>query len=244
MQKKWRRDLLVITGGTVCASVICNLPTACPINSTQHLATHPPTHPVSCCVMLCHAVLARQVPSMTYEGTLWFTNLTIPDPFMGLPIICALTTLAQVHSKRFSDAMLQAGPNAANMKPLMTVMAFMVAVIGWWQPSAMALLWASNSVLAIGQNALLGSPKMREMLKLPPLVQQQAAAAAAGSSSSSSSGSSSGQSWWTWWQQLFTRGQEAPPPRSSSSTAAAPRAPPPGVAVNYIATKPRRRVKI
>lgn len=178
---------------------------------------------------------------MTYEGALWFTNLTIPDPYMGLPIICALTTLAQVHTKRFSDAMMQAGPNAANMKPLMTFMAFMVAVIGWWQPSAMALLWASNSVLAIGQNAILGSPKMREMFGLPPLAQQPAPPA----SSSSSSSSSGGQ---TWWQQLFgsSRREAAPPPRSSSSSPAAAVGgpPPPGVAVNYMARKPRRRVKV
>ena len=29
-------------------------------------------------------------------GALWFSDLTVPDPYYGLPLICCLTTLALV----------------------------------------------------------------------------------------------------------------------------------------------------
>jgi len=37
-----------------------------------------------------------QAPSLTEGGIFWFTDLTVPDPYFGLPIVCCLATLALV----------------------------------------------------------------------------------------------------------------------------------------------------
>jgi hypothetical protein len=37
-----------------------------------------------------------QAPSLTEGGMLWFHDLTVPDPYYGLPVICCLVTLAMV----------------------------------------------------------------------------------------------------------------------------------------------------
>jgi len=39
---------------------------------------------------------AWQAHSLTQGGILWFTDLTAPDPYYGLPIVCALTTMGMV----------------------------------------------------------------------------------------------------------------------------------------------------
>lgn len=39
---------------------------------------------------------ASQAPSLTHGGTSWFTDITVPDAYYGLPVLCTLTTLAMV----------------------------------------------------------------------------------------------------------------------------------------------------
>ncbi len=37
-----------------------------------------------------------QAPSLTTGGLAWFGDLTLPDPYYGLPLLCAATTLAMI----------------------------------------------------------------------------------------------------------------------------------------------------
>jgi membrane protein insertase Oxa1/YidC/SpoIIIJ len=156
---------------------------------------------------------------MTYEGALWFPDLTASDPFMALPIICAGVTLVQFNSRRFQDAMVMAGPGAGAMKPLMNFMAVLILVFGYFQPSAIALLWSTNSVMTIGQNTLLNNAGFRKRVGLPPV-----AAPPPGKGAMS-------------WASLLP-GQKSHTPQPVAAAAAG--APPPGtpVAVNYVAGRP------
>lgn len=174
-----------------------------------------------CCRRVCFAAL--QLPSMTYEGALWFTNLTAPDPFIALPIICAAVTLVQVNTRRFQDALVAAGPTAGAMKPIMNGMAVLILVIGYFQPSALALLWASNSVMTIGQNILLGNAGFRKRVGLPPVTLAPSKSAAP-------------------WDGLFSPKKKSDTPQPVAA-AAAVGAPPPGtpVAVNYVAGRPSKK---
>jgi membrane protein insertase Oxa1/YidC/SpoIIIJ len=177
----------------------------------------------------------QQLPSMTYEGALWFNDLTVPDPFMALPVMCAAATWLQFNSQRFKDqAMSQTSPQTmAMMKPLMSFMAVVIMFAGYFQPSAIALLWASNSLLMIGQNSLLSNPGVRKFVQLPPLE----AAGPASSSSSSSDSSLAGLMARLSGQQ--EQGKQAVP-------ASQVKAPPPGtpVAVNYVSKRPKRHIKV
>lgn len=164
---------------------------------------------------------------MTYEGAFWFSNLTVPDPIMALPIICAAATMLQFNSKRFQDQMMASGgATAGPMQKMLSFMGVLVLFAGYFQPSGIALLWASNSLLSIGQNYLLWSPQVRAKLGLPPMPAPAAA---------SSSGAGQ-QSFSEMWNKAMGKGP--PPPKP----AAAVGAPPPGrVAINYVASKPKAR---
>jgi membrane protein insertase Oxa1/YidC/SpoIIIJ len=154
---------------------------------------------------------------------------------MALPVICAAATLAQFNSKRFQDqAMAQNSQTMAMMKPLMNFMAVVILVAGYYQPSAIALLWASNSLLMITQNSLLSNPGVRALVRLPPMP-----TAANNSSSSSSSESPMG--------ALLARFSGKQAQAKPAVPAVSPvRPPPPGtpVAVNYVSKRPKRHIKV
>jgi membrane protein insertase Oxa1/YidC/SpoIIIJ len=172
---------------------------------------------------------------MTHEGALWFTDLTMPDPLYGLPIICAAATLAMVRSGSFGDAMGQMpGGNADTMKKIMTGAAFIMIPAGGYASSAIALLWASNALFSAGQNMLLAHPGVRRLLGLPikGVVEQPKSAAEGGS----------------WIEQLVPQLKAYNPfgakkrREAAAAAAAAAAAPPPGrVAVNYVPNRPRRK---
>ncbi|WIA13296.1 hypothetical protein OEZ86_006566 [Tetradesmus obliquus] len=179
-----------------------------------------------------------KLPAMTHEGALWFTDLTMPDPFYGLPIICSIATLAMVRSGSFSDAMGQMpGGNAGMMKKMMTGVAFIMIPAGGYASSAVALLWASNALISAGQNMLLAHPGVRRLLGLPikGVVQQPKSAEEGGS----------------WIEQLGPQLENLNPfgqkkqARRPAAAAGAALPPPPGtrVAVNYLPHKPRRKAK-
>ncbi|KAF6261199.1 hypothetical protein COO60DRAFT_801593 [Scenedesmus sp. NREL 46B-D3] len=177
-----------------------------------------------------------KLPAMTHEGALWFTDLTMPDPFYGLPIICSIATLAMVRSGTFGDAMGQMpGGNADIMKKVMTGVSFIMIPMGGYVSSAVALLWASNALISAGQNMLLANKGVRRVLGLPiqGVVQRPKSAAEGGS----------------WLEQVAPSLSAMSPFKQRSkaaATAAAAAAPAPGtrVAVNYVPHKPRRKGKL
>lgn len=178
---------------------------------------------------------------MTHEGALWFRDLTACDPFYGLPVICSAATLAMLHSRGGFDAMNAGGGmpggSAKVMKQVMSVVALAIIPFGGYASSAVALLWATNALIQAAQNLLLANDGVRSVLGLPARPAPAPAAADAGSS-------------WDALRKLGGRlGFDGDSSSSSGSTQAAEQAPPPppppgtkpGLAVNYLPYKPRKR---
>jgi hypothetical protein len=179
---------------------------------------------------------------MTHEGALWFTDLTLPDPLYGLPIICSVATLAMVRSGSFGDAMGQIpGGNGDIMKKVMTGVACIMIPMGGYVSSAVALLWASNALIQAVQNIVLGNAGVRRVLGLPIMgvVEKPKSAAEGGS----------------WLEQVAQRYRGSLPdfmggstqhragPAARTARAAGPPAPGTRVAVNYVSRKPGKKAK-
>lgn len=64
-----------------------------------------------------------ELPSMIDGGVWWFTNLTVPDPYVALPIASAAFTLAVVETGA------ELGTNAANQNPQAKVMKNIIRVL-------------------------------------------------------------------------------------------------------------------
>jgi YidC/Oxa1 family membrane protein insertase len=159
-------------------------------------------------------LLLLQLPSFTQGGLGWFTDLTVPDPYMALPLFAAGLTGAMVHSGLLLGAGGGLDPNTT--KTMQRAGYFGAAVLvpfGYKASAAIAMMWATTSALQLGSALLLKNTLVRNMLGLPPessvppadnpmlswFKQQQkginqVAAIPASSSSDSSSSSSSSRS--------------------------------------------------
>ncbi|XP_077158646.1 cytochrome c oxidase assembly protein COX18, mitochondrial isoform X2 [Paroedura picta] len=98
-------------------------------------------------------------------GTLWFTDLTVPDHTLILPITLGLLNLLIVEifvlqKTRLSRIQKYATYFFRGMSVLMVPMAATV-------PSAMALYWVSSSFMGLLHNLLLRSPAFRRLCRIP-----------------------------------------------------------------------------
>ncbi|EFJ46792.1 hypothetical protein VOLCADRAFT_105325 [Volvox carteri f. nagariensis] len=114
------------------------------------------------------------VPSLTTGGALWFSDLTQPDPFFGLPIMCTLVTLAMVEYG--INLAGDAGPMPSErqqatktMKWVFRVLAFMFIPAGNYVAAGTALLWVSNTAFGVVQGMLLRNDGVRQRMGLPSM---------------------------------------------------------------------------
>ncbi|KAG1669890.1 hypothetical protein FOA52_002416 [Chlamydomonas sp. UWO 241] len=142
-------------------------------------------------------LMESKAPSLTEGGAFWFTNLTVPDPYYGLPIMCCLVTLAMVeYGITMTGDQGPMAKQAAAFKWIMRGLAFVFIPMGSYVTAGTAVLWVSNSCFAVLQGGLLrhdgfrrgvGLPTMAAMREMGAKVAEatkpadpQAAAAAAG----------------------------------------------------------------
>jgi YidC/Oxa1 family membrane protein insertase len=125
-----------------------------------------------CCVTVVLfgvAAVLLQLPSFTQGGLGWFTDLTVPDPYMGLPIIAAVITAGMVHSGLLTGASSGLDPKMSKTMQRAGYMGAAVLIpFGYKASSAMALMWVTTSALQLGSALLLKSAGVRALLGLPP----------------------------------------------------------------------------
>lgn len=109
---------------------------------------------------------AANVWGLTSGGIGWFTNLAIPDPFLGLQVITALVYAATIKMGGETGA----SPMSPGMKKIMTYMPFIAVPLTMGVPAATCLYFATNSFISVGQTLLLRSPKFRELWGIAPIV--------------------------------------------------------------------------
>ncbi|KAG0144198.1 hypothetical protein CROQUDRAFT_95306 [Cronartium quercuum f. sp. fusiforme G11] len=105
--------------------------------------------------------------SLTQEGTLWFSDLTVAGPWYGLPLIASGLTLLSVETAAEMGGM-KAGQSAK-------VMWFLRAVIvgTLWLfydlPSAVFLYWCTNNFFSLlwGTFVRLAPASLKKMMKIP-----------------------------------------------------------------------------
>ncbi|GIL82655.1 hypothetical protein Vretimale_8252 [Volvox reticuliferus] len=119
-------------------------------------------------------LMAAKVPSLTTGGAFWFGDLTQPDPYFGLPIMCTLVTLAMVEYG--INLAGDAGPMPTErqqatktMKWIFRLLAFMFIPAGNYVAAGTALLWVSNTAFGVTQGILLRNEAVRRRLGLPSM---------------------------------------------------------------------------
>uniref|UniRef100_A0A8C8VIL2 Cytochrome c oxidase assembly factor COX18 n=1 Tax=Pelusios castaneus TaxID=367368 RepID=A0A8C8VIL2_9SAUR len=98
-------------------------------------------------------------------GTLWFTNLTIPDSTWILPVSLGLLNLLIVEI--FSLQKLELSRFQRYATNLTRVISVVMILIAATVPSSMALYWFSSSFMGLSHNLLLRSPAFRRLCRIP-----------------------------------------------------------------------------
>ena len=95
--------------------------------------------------------------SFATEGMLWFPNLLLPDPNLGLPFILSGVILINIFSKGPIVAGATDGQNKwqKRFQRSMGVFALAIGPLTFNIPSAMLIYWISSSAFAYGQSVLL-----------------------------------------------------------------------------------------
>lgn len=117
------------------------------------------------------ALVRMNVPSLLTGGTLWFTNLTLPDPYFGLPALCTLVTFLQLkYSLGLGDSSTSmASKMSPTMKMGLQAATLLFLPAGAYVSTATALLWVSNSGFSVMQGFALRSPGFRARVGLPSM---------------------------------------------------------------------------
>jgi len=107
--------------------------------------------------------MAQDYPSMQTGGTLWFENLSVPDPTYGLPIICASSFVLLVE---IGTGETPQGDEVAQqrMKFVMRALGLAMIPITMTMPSSLALYWTTSNVFSITQTLFFKISGTKELL--------------------------------------------------------------------------------
>lgn len=113
--------------------------------------------------------MSEKYPSFTEGGTLWFTDLAVPDATYGLPVFCGASFLLMTEISLKESP--QADPSKQQMmKNVMRGMGLMMLPITATMPSAVAVYWTTTNVFSIFQSALLRIPVVKDFFDIKLLV--------------------------------------------------------------------------
>ncbi len=101
--------------------------------------------------------------SITSGGALWFPNLLIPDPFIGLPILSATSMILNM---RYGTD-IAADPSKKTMFYIMNAMAIGSIFVTKSFPAAVCFYWACSNIVSIGTGLMLRRPAFRKFFNIP-----------------------------------------------------------------------------
>lgn len=107
-----------------------------------------------------------KLPALATGGALWFTNLTVPDPFFILPAMTSLSMflLLEYGLEGSSGPIKTMGPVGRWM-----IRAIPVGLFFIFQnfPSAVLLFWTTNNFITLSYSLLLKNPWIKKKFKIP-----------------------------------------------------------------------------
>ncbi|XP_013784150.1 mitochondrial inner membrane protein OXA1L-like [Limulus polyphemus] len=110
--------------------------------------------------------------SMKTGGTLWFTDLTVPDPMYGLPIITCVTLSIII------EVGAEGGLRSDSlhlMRYFLRAMPLVVLPFSINFPAAVLCYWTTSNLISLGQVGLLRTGPVRDFFKIPKLVRHDPA---------------------------------------------------------------------
>ncbi|XP_028410881.1 cytochrome c oxidase assembly protein COX18, mitochondrial-like [Dendronephthya gigantea] len=111
-------------------------------------------------------------PDMSKEGTLWFSDLTVPDYTGILPVFLGIANLANIelHSlKKKNPALKQ-----RTITMLFRLLSLCMIAVALKVPAAMSLYWSASAGFGLLQNISLKFPRVRRILRIPKTPSESA----------------------------------------------------------------------
>ncbi|KAF2200915.1 hypothetical protein GQ43DRAFT_441090 [Delitschia confertaspora ATCC 74209] len=106
------------------------------------------------------------VPGMKDAGVLWFTDLTISDPYYLLPLVIGYTL--HLTMKKGGEA-----ANQTQFTPFMkmfmsSVVPVVMALFACWLPASLQISFLTSNIIGFGSQTIFRSNKLRQMIGLYP----------------------------------------------------------------------------
>lgn len=101
-------------------------------------------------------------------GTLWFTDLTVCDPYYALPVVTTLTMCAiiEMGSEGISPTTL----GASYVRYIMRALPFVMLPFIWKFPAAILCYWCTSNFMALLMVLFLRIPAVRQYFQIPKIL--------------------------------------------------------------------------
>lgn len=108
-----------------------------------------------------------QHESLQTGGTLWFTDLTVPDPYFALGIISGFTSALAV---KYGSEIPNMGDDGDTIKNSMAVFIVITSlVVGYMFPSSVMVYWVTNNLCTLITGRIVGNKAVKRYFKIPAL---------------------------------------------------------------------------
>ena len=112
-------------------------------------------------------ITALNLPSLKTGGMLWFTDLTVPDPYYALPLMAAGSFLYVVEKGMEVSQTSNSSESQKKMnKNIFRIMAVGSIPVMATYPAALSMYWVTNSFFTIAFTTAVRHPYIVEKLKL------------------------------------------------------------------------------
>ncbi|KAI3637676.1 hypothetical protein MIR68_004325 [Amoeboaphelidium protococcarum] len=110
------------------------------------------------------------ISALTTGGMMWFTDLTVPDPYYALPVVSTASFLAVI-LREFNNQPTQTSSMQNTMKTTFFVGAIACFPYICTMPSALTLYWATNSIFTLLLTTGFKINKVKQFFNIPITVQ-------------------------------------------------------------------------
>ena len=117
---------------------------------------------------------AVPVESMKTGGILWFSDLTIPDPYYVLPVMACLSFITIIELGGEAGV---TNPQTEKLKTFFRAISILLIPVTATLPTGLFMYWLTTSTVSMGQILLLKIPRVRKAMGIPDLIKHPPAEA-------------------------------------------------------------------